>query len=112
VSRFVEILLRRPPLVAPPELIGRTFGFVAQSDAEGWTVMAHGADGRRLGRPLKGLSDPAVTSLQARCDRASSDAHLQALADAWVRSCRASVTNAQVLMAFGDAADEAESASA
>lgn len=112
MSRLVEILLRRPPLVAPPELIGRPFGFVAESDAEGWTVMAHGADGRRLGRPLKGLSDPALTSLQARSERASTDAHLRALANAWVRSCRASVTNAQVLTAFGDAADEAESASA
>ena len=106
MSRLFEILLRRPPVVAPPELVGRPFGFAAESDPEGWTVVGYGVDGRRLGRPLKGLSDPALTSLSGFPDRTTDDEQLRALAAAWVRACRSSVTNGQALTAFGDAAEQ------
>ena len=105
MSRLSEILLRRPPVVAPPELLGRPFGFAAESDPEGWTVVGYGPDGRRLGRPLKGVSDPALTSLSTYPERTTDDAQLRALAAAWVTACRSSVTNGQALTALGDAAE-------
>jgi hypothetical protein len=107
LSRLWEIVRRRPPLVAPPELIGRaglTFGFAAEPEPEGWTVSAYGADGRRLGRPLKGLSESAQATLTRPAAEAADASDLQQLADAWTNACRHSTTNADVLTAFADAA--------
>ena len=104
MSRLWEILTRTPPRVAPADLSGPAFGFVVRSDQAGWTVMAHGADGRRLGRDLKGLSDPAqatLTRLTAQADNASDQ---ERLARAWTEACRHSATNADVLTAFAAAA--------
>ncbi len=107
LSRLWEILTRTPPLVAPAALRGQpgiTFGFTAESGPEGWTVMAYGSDGRRLGRPLKGLSDSAQATLTLPATRATAAPDLQRLADAWSEACRHGSTNADVLTAFADAA--------
>ena len=107
MSPLPRFLSRRPPLVAPPELIdqpGLTFGISVGSEPAGWTVTAFGADGRRLGRPLKGLSDPATTTLTATVDRIRDGADRERLAAAWVQACRAGVTNADVLIGFSDSA--------
>jgi hypothetical protein len=107
VSPLPRFLSRRPPLVAPPELIdqpGLSFGLTVGSEPAGWTVTAYGADGRRLGRPLKGLSDPATTTLTATVERIQDSAARDRLAAAWVQVCRDSVTNADVLIGFSDAA--------
>jgi hypothetical protein len=109
VSPLPRFLSRRPPLVAPPELLnqpGLAFGIRVGSEPAGWTVTAYGTDGRRLGRPLKGLSDPATTTLSATVDRIRDSADRQRLAAAWVQACRAGVTNADVLIGFSDAAAE------
>jgi hypothetical protein len=109
VSPLPRFLFRRPPIVAPPELIdqpGLAFGIRVGSEAAGWTVTAYGSDGRRLGRPLKGLSDPATTTLTATVDRIRDSADRTRLATAWVDACRAGVTNADVLIGFSDAAAE------
>jgi hypothetical protein len=115
VSRLSQILFRRPPLVAPRELIGQpglTFGVTMQSEPAGWTVTAYGPDGRRLGRPLKSLSDSVQTTLAATIDRVQGSAERERLAAAWVEACRSSVTNAEVLTGFSDAATEIASDSA
>ena len=83
---------------------GLTFGFTAQPEAAGWTVTAYGSDGRRLGRSLKGLSESAKATLTRSPDRAVSTSDLQRLADAWADACKRGLTNADVLMAFADAA--------
>jgi hypothetical protein len=104
VSPLPRFLSRRPPLIAPPELIGQPFGIAVGSEPAGWTVTAYGADGRRLGRSLKGLSDPAATTLSATVDKVPEGAARERLAAAWVDACRAGVTNADVLIEFTDAA--------
>ena len=106
VSPLPRFLSRRPPLVAPPELIGQPFGIAVGSEPAGWTVTAYGTDGRRLGRPLKGLSDPAVATLNATVDQIHDRPAREQLAKSWVQACRASVTNADVLIEFSDAAAE------
>jgi hypothetical protein len=101
------MLLRRPPLVAPRELIGQpglTFGVTMESEPAGWTVTAYGPDGRRLGRPLKSLSDSVQATLTATVDQLQDSAERERLAAAWVEACRTSVTNAEVLTEFSDAA--------
>jgi hypothetical protein len=101
------MLLRRPPIVAPAELVGQaelTFGFATVSEPEGWMVSAYGPDGRRLGRPLKGLSESAQVTLIRMLSLASSPSDLQRLSDAWTTACREGHTNADVLTAFSDAA--------
>jgi hypothetical protein len=100
-------MTRRPPLVASPDLVTRgdlTFGFATQSEVEGWTVTAYGADGRQLGRPLKGLSQSAQLTLTRPPTEAANASELQRLADAWTHACKHSSTNADVLTAFADAA--------
>ncbi len=82
---------------------GLTFGFATQSEPEGWTVTAYGADGRRLGRSLKGLSDGAQATLTRPPAQAQSTSELRRLADAWREACRHGTTNADVLTAFADA---------
>jgi hypothetical protein len=104
VSRLWEILTRQPPRVAPADSHGAAFGFVVRSDQAGWTVMAHGADGRRLGRDIKGLSDPVQATLTRLAAQAESAADSERLARAWTEACRHSTTNADVLTAFADAA--------
>jgi hypothetical protein len=104
VSPLPSFLSRRPPVVAPPELIGQPFGIVVGSEPAGWTVTAFGSDGRRLGRPLKGLSDGAVATLNATVDQVHDGAAREQLAGSWVQACRAGVTNADVLIDFTDAA--------
>jgi hypothetical protein len=107
LSRLLEILSRRPPFVAPADLIGQpghTFGFTTQPEFQGWTVTAFGADGRRLGRPLKGLSESAAATLTRPPDQTANASDLQRLADAWSYACKHGVTNADVLTAFADAA--------
>ena len=104
MSRLREIVLRRPPVVAPPESLGLAFGFATQQEIEGWTVNAHGADGRRLGRPLKGLSSSALATLTRPATAAGSASELGRLGNAWTQACRQSATNAEVLTAFADAA--------
>jgi hypothetical protein len=107
LSRLWEIMIRRPPLVASPDLVTRgdlTFGFTTESELEGWTVTAYGADGRRLGRPLKGLSQSAQVTLTRPPTEAANASDLQQLADAWTHACKHSSTNADVLTAFADAA--------
>ena len=107
MGRLPKLLFRRPPLVAAPELIdqpGLAFGIAVGSEPAGWTVTAYGSDGRRLGRPLKGMSDPATTTLTATVDRIRDSADRERLATAWVQACRAGVTNADVLIGFSDAA--------
>ncbi len=83
---------------------GLAFGIAVGSERAGWTVTAYGADGRRLGRPLKGLSDPAATTLTATVEAIADGADRSRLATAWVDACRTSVTNAEVLTGFTDAA--------
>ena len=107
MSPLPRFLSRRPPLVAPPELIGQPFGIAVGSEPSGWTVTAYGADGRRLGRPLKGLSDPTVATLNATVEQVPDGAAREQLAQTWVRACRAGVTNADVLTTFTDAAQRA-----
>jgi hypothetical protein len=100
-------MIRRRPLVASAELVSRgdlTFGFTAESELHGWTVTAYGADGRQLGRPLKGLSESAQVTLTRPPSEAADAADLQRLADAWTLACKRSSTNADVLTAFADAA--------
>jgi hypothetical protein len=107
LSRLPKILSRRAPLVAPAGLIGQpglTFGFTTESERQGWTVTAYGADGRRLGRPLKGLSESAKTTLTDPPARSADASDLQRLADAWSDACKHGLTNADVLTAFADAA--------
>jgi hypothetical protein len=107
VPRLPKLLSRRPPLVASPALAGQTdlaFGFDVRSELTGWTVTAYGADGRRLGRPLKGLSDPVQATLAATAERIEDPDDRRRLAAAWVAVCRESVTNADVLTGFTDAA--------
>jgi hypothetical protein len=104
LSRLWEILTRRPPRVAPEDLTGPAFGFVVRSDQAGWTVMAHGADGRRLGRDIKGLSDPVQATLTRLAAQAEDPSDHERLAHAWTDACRHSATNADVLTAFADAA--------
>jgi hypothetical protein len=102
-----RFLSRRPPIVAPPELIdqpGLAFGITVGSEPAGWTVTAFGADGRRLGRPLKSLSDSAANTLTAAVDGIEDAGGRIRLADAWVQACRTGVTNADVLTGFADAA--------
>jgi hypothetical protein len=102
-----RFLSRRPPIVAPPELIdqpGLAFGITVGSEPAGWTVTAFGADGRRLGRPLKSLSDSAASTLTTSVDAVSDTSARVRLADAWVQACRTGVTNADVLTDFADAA--------
>jgi hypothetical protein len=109
VRRPSRLLFRRPPVIAPPELIdqpGLAFGIAVGSEPAGWTVTAYGSDGRRLGRPLKGLSDPATTTLTASVERIRERAGRERLATAWVQACRAGATNADVLIGFSDAAAE------
>ena len=101
------MLSRTPPVVAPADVRGRpglTFGFATQSEPEGWTVMAYGSDGRRLGRPLKGLSESAQATLTLPPTEARNASDLQRLADAWADACKHGSTNADVLTAFADAA--------
>jgi hypothetical protein len=100
-------MTRRPPLVASPELVTRgdlTFGFTTEAELQGWTVTAYGSDGRRLGRPLKGLSQSAQATLTRPTTEAANASDLQQLADAWTFACKHSSTNADVLTAFADAA--------
>jgi hypothetical protein len=104
LSRLWEILTRKPPRVAPEDLSGAAFGFVVRSDQAGWTVMAHGADGRRLGRDIKGLSDPVQATLVRLAAQADSASDRERLAHAWTEACRHSSTTADVLTAFADAA--------
>ena len=92
--------MRRPQQVAGP---GAAFGFAVRSEPEGWTVIGHGEDGRRLGRELKGLSDPAQATLITLPDRATNSQQLRRLASAWVAACHDGVTNADVLISFADA---------
>ena len=109
VSPLPRFLSRRPPIVAPPELIdqpGLAFGIRVGSEPAGWTVTAYGSDGRRLGRPLKGMSDSATTALTATVERIEDTTGRERLATAWVQACRAGVTNADVLIGFSDAAAE------
>ncbi len=106
VSPLPRFLSRRPPLIAPPELVGQPFGIAVGSEPAGWTVTAYGSDGRRIGRPLKGLSDPAVTTLNATVDQVQAGPARQQLAESWVQACRAGVTNADVLIDFTDAATQ------
>ena len=101
LSRLWEILTRKPPRVAPEDPSGAAFGLVVRSDQAGWTVMAHGADGRRLGRDIKGLSDPAQATLTRLAAQADDAADQERLAHAWTRH---SATNSDVLTAFADAA--------
>ncbi len=108
MGRFREIVLRQPPLVAPAELMaegGLTFGFVAAPELMGWTVTAYGPDGRRLGRPLKGLSDAARLTLTGAVAPTASRPELERLAGVWTRACAESHTNAEVLTGFADAAE-------
>ncbi len=105
----VRFLSRRPPLVAPPEVIGQpghAFGVTVSSEPAGWTVTAYGSDGRRLGRPLKGLSEAAQARLAATVDEVSPGPGRERLAAAWVQACRGGVTNADVLLGFSDAATQ------
>jgi hypothetical protein len=107
VARLPRLLSRRPPLVAPPELVaggGLTFGLDVRSEPAGWTVTAYGADGRRLGRPVKGLSEPVQATLAACVERVADPGGRRRLAAAWVAACRGSVTNADLLTGFTDAA--------
>ena len=103
MSRLWDTLTRKPPRAAPEDPNGAAFGFVVRSDQAGWTVTAHGADGRRLGRDLKGLSDPTQATL-IRLAAEAEPAEQERLARAWTQACRRSTTNADVLTAFADAA--------
>jgi hypothetical protein len=105
----VRFLSRRPPLVAPPEVIGQpghAFGVTVSSEPAGWTLTAYGSDGRRLGRPLKGLSEPVLARLTATVDEVSPGPGRERLATAWMQACRGGVTNADVLLGFSDAATQ------
>lgn len=95
--------LRRSPRGAEVELDGRAFAFVAHDEPRGWTVTAYDGEGRRLGRPLKGMSSAGRATLVRSLDGAT-DAQLEQLADVWVQTCRQSMTNAAVLTSFADAA--------
>jgi hypothetical protein len=115
VSPLPRFLSRRPPIVAPAELIdqpGLAFGISVGSEPAGWTVTAYGSDGRRLGRPLKGLSDSATTTLTATVERIRDRAGRERLATAWVHACRTGVTNADVLLGFSDSAAQIAAATA
>jgi len=107
MSLLPKLLTRRPPrIVAIPagDEPGPAFGVTALAEPIGWTVTAYGPDGRRLGRPLKGLSDPVYSTLVKTIDGVSGPAERERLADAWVEACRVGVTNAEVLTGFSDAA--------
>jgi hypothetical protein len=77
----VMSFLRRPPRLAGLDPDGRAFGFIAWEEPRGWTVSAYGADGRRLGRLLKGMSGAGQATLLRSLDGAT-DAELEQLAAA------------------------------
>lgn len=93
-------VLRRAPRMAEPT--GRALGFLVEDEPRGWTLTACGADGRRLGRPLKGMSSAGGGTL-LRSLHGATDAELERLAVAWVQACRQGVTNQAVLTSFLDA---------
>jgi hypothetical protein len=107
MARLRNPLSRRPPIIAPPELVTSPdlqFGLDVRAERAGWTVAAYGPDGRRIGRPLKGLSQGVQETLTAAVDRIQDPADRRRLAAAWVGACREAVTNAEVLTGFTDAA--------
>lgn len=100
--------LRRAPRVAEPEPDGRPFAFAVHDEPRGWMVTAYGADGRRLGRPLKAMSSAGRETLLRSLDGAT-EAELELMAAAWVRACRHAMTNAAVLTSFLDTASAIQS---
>jgi hypothetical protein len=97
--------LRRPSRFVVDEPDGRPFGLDMRDEPRGWMVTAYDADGRRLGRSLRGMSSAGCDTLRRVLDSAD-DADLARLADVWVQACRHQMTNAQVLARLCDAADE------
>lgn len=107
MARLRNPLSRRPPIIAPPELVASPdlqFGLDVRAERTGWTVAAYGPGGRRIGRPLKGLSEAVQETLTAAVDRIQDPSDRRRLAAAWVGACREAVTNAEVLIGFTDAA--------
>jgi hypothetical protein len=107
VGRLWETLTRTPPVVAPEELRGRTdlvFGFATRQDPEGWLVQAYGADGRRIGRPIMGVSSGALATMTAPVEQTTDPAELRRLADAWATACKRSSHNAELMRLFSASA--------